>query len=76
MGGGITFSPDNLSKIPIPTLDDKTIFVLEQVADKYIAYFDANSQDELDKIVGDLYGFTDDDFSILAQFKNETKRKR
>ena len=76
MGGGITFSPDNLSKIPIPNMDEKTTILLEKLADKYIANFDANCQDELDKFVGALYGFTEGDSIVLEQFKLETKRKR
>ena len=76
MGGGITFSPDNLSKIPIPNMDEKTTILLEKLADKYIANFDANSQDELDRIISQLFGFNEENYAVLEQFKFETKRKR
>jgi hypothetical protein len=47
MGGGITFSPDNLCNIPIPKLNNDSIKQLELLAEKYSKKFDDNDQDVL-----------------------------
>lgn len=76
MGGGITFSPDNLSKIPIPKVDETARVKLYQLADKYAVGFDEESQDELDEYVCELYGFDEKEVNIINSFKLKTRRKR
>ena len=76
MGGGITFSPDNLSKIPIPKIDETAQVRLYQLAEKYAVGFDEESQDELDEHVCKLYGFGEKEKNIINSFKLKTRRKR
>ena len=76
MGGGITFSPDNLSKIPIPKIDETAQVRLYQLAEKYAVGFDEESQDELDEYVCKLYGFGEKEKNIINSFKLKTRRKR
>ena len=76
MGGGITFSPDNLSKIPIPTLTSEQEALLIELADKYNGNFDEESQDVLDKAIYPIYRLSEIDISIIENFKKASKRKR
>jgi hypothetical protein len=76
MGGGITFSPDNLSKIPIPILTSEQEKNLIALADKYNGAFDEESQDELDKAIYPLYKLSESDIVTIENFKKVSKRKR
>ena len=76
MGGGITFSPDNLSKIPIPDVDDESTQKLHQLVEKYSVEFNEESQNELDAYICELYGFNDEEKELIELFKVKTRRKR
>lgn len=76
MGGGITFSPDNLSKIPIPRVDDNKVTLLHNMVDKYAKGFGEQEQDELDEFIYKLYGLNADEKAVIEEFKVKTKRKR
>ena len=76
MGGGITFSPDNLSKIPIPLLTSEQEDLLIDLSNKYRDNFYEENQDELDKAVYSLYRLSENDISTIEQFKKAAKRKR
>ena len=76
MGGGITFSPDNLSKIPLPQLCDDDIKQLNERAIRYSQYFDPSLQDELDEYIYKLYRLDHKDVEVLEHFKVASNRKR
>ena len=76
MGGGITFSPDNLSKIPLPKLNDDDIAELNRLSMKYSQSFGLDLQDELDEYIYKLYRLDDKDIDVLEKFKVASKRKR
>lgn len=76
MGGGITFSPDNLSKIPLPKLEAENIAELNRLSMKYSQSFDLDLQDELDEYIYKLYRLDDKDIDVLEKFKVASKRKR
>lgn len=76
MGGGITFSPDNLSKIPIPSLTQEQTNDLQKMSETYSQHFDETAQDELDDYVYQLYRLTQEEVNVLEDFKVKTRRKR
>ena len=76
MGGGITFSPDNLSRIPLPKLNDDDIAELNRLSMKYSQSFGLDLQDELDEYIYKLYRLDDKDIDVLEKFKVASKRKR
>ena len=76
MGGGITFSPDNLSKIPIPSLTKEQTNDLQNMSEIYSLHFDEVAQDELDAYVYQLYRLTQEEVNVLEDFKVRTRRKR
>lgn len=69
MDGGITFSPDNLSKIPIPCIGTTDKKKLEHLSEIYFNSFDSEKLDTLDKYVYKLYGLNDDDVENIEKFK-------
>ena len=76
MGGGITFSPDNLSKIPLPKLNAENVAKLNRLSMRYSQSFDLDLQDELDEYIYKLYRLDDKDIDVLEKFKVASKRKR
>lgn len=72
LGGGITFSPDNLSKIPIPKIDNEDMNRLEAIADELSkSCFDCTNQDELDSYIYQLYNLNDYDIQVIEKFKKQ-----
>ena len=76
MGGGITFSPDNLCKIPIPELTDEESKKLEELTEKYSIYFGEQEQNELDEYIYKLYKLDKNDIEIIEKFKSESRRRK
>lgn len=76
MGGGITFSPDNLSKIPLPQLNAENVAKLNSLSMRYSQSFDLDLQNELDEYIYKLYRLDDKDIDVLEKFKVASKRKR
>ena len=76
MGGGITFSPDNLSKIPIPNLSENDIKRLNELTIKYNNEFTQEEQNELDQYIYTLYDLNNDDIKVIEQFKIDSRRKK
>ena len=77
MGGGITFSPNNLSNIPIPIVTDAQERELEEMADKYSSQgFLEADQSELDQYIYQLFKLDDQDIAIIENFKKVNRRKR
>lgn len=75
LGGGITFSPDNLSKIPLPTLSDESKNELRKLSKTYSKAFDADKLNELDAYVYQLYNLTETEQEIIEEFKKSFKSK-
>lgn len=77
MGGGITFSPNNLCNIPIPNVTDAQERELEEMADRYASQgFLEADQNELDQYMYQLYNLDDQDVAIIENFKKVNRRKR
>ena len=76
MGGGITFSPNNLCNIPLPIISCEAKEKLLMMADKHASHFSEEDQDELDTFVYSLYKLDENDIAILEKFKIKTKRRR
>ena len=76
MDGGITFTADNVGRIPIPKITDRQQKELTDLVCKYSKHFDENSQKELDELVYQIYSLNEKDIAIIENFKKSTKRKR
>ena len=74
LGGGITFSPNNLSNIPLPKIDDKTKNELENLTDIYSDKFSSMDLDSLDKYIYELYKLDKSDIEIIEKFKSQNNR--
>ena len=77
MGGGITFSPNNLCNIPIPDISEAQENELINMADLYSNKdFSEEDQDKLDQYIYMLYGLDQQDIAVIELFKEKSKRKR
>ncbi len=77
MGGGITFSPNNLCNIPIPEISDEQQKRLIELADLYSSIdFTDKEQNSLDQYIYSLYKLNSQDIKIIEEFKRTNKRKK
>lgn len=65
IGGGITFSPDNLSKIPIPLLTMKQGKLLINLSNKYTNHFVEENQNELEHLVYSIYELSESNIKTI-----------
>lgn len=75
MGGGITYSPNNLGKIPIPHITAENIKELENFSDEFSKEFNDDKQDILDIYIYNLYKLDDKDIDNIERFKTVNKKK-
>ena len=76
LGGGITFSPNNLSKIPLPKVDEVAIERLENMSNRFSIEFTEDDQDVLDNYMYKLFNLTEEEIRIIEDFKIASRRKR
>ncbi|MBV4420530.1 Eco57I restriction-modification methylase domain-containing protein [Clostridium tyrobutyricum] len=88
MGGGVNFTANNLSKIPIPNINEQQIQRLNMYSNIMQSYYfnkkSINTSnvnplemfEEIDEFVYSLYSLNEQDIKILNEFKYKNKRKR
>ena len=67
LGGGITFSPNNLCNIPIPPISSVQKKILENYVDRFGNNFSQKEQIEMDKYVFSLFSLSDAEAKIITE---------
>ena len=67
LGGGITFSPNNLCNIPLPKISEEQKCVLNGFVDIFSNGFSIEDQVELDKYICSLYSLNDYETKIILE---------
>ena len=75
LSGGITFSPANLSNIPLPPTSFEDKKFLEKFTESHSDNFTQQDQDDLDKYIYGLYRLNEYDIQQIEKFKVENRKK-
>lgn len=87
MGGGVNFTANNLSKIPIPNINEQQIEILNEYSRRLQEFYSLESIgddnintveifEEIDEFVYSLYSLNEQDIKVLNDFKIRNKRKK